>query len=267
MPAAGVGLLGGPYLAGALADASGTGLAYGVLGALAALALVLALVSRKGERTVSGRTPLRLTLRALAEPVVAAAIVLTLLGNVIEVELNLLVPQQLDDNGLSAGARGAVLPAGGTVYIVTALVCVRLAGRLVNLRVAGVAALVCGLVLVPLAVSVATVPQAAGMIARGGALALLFTVSYPLGALAATAAGLGTGVAGGLVMLAVGLANTVAPIAGGRAADALGSTVLYTGIGTTCVLAGGWMLMLARRAATPRTDARAQPHPARTDRS
>jgi predicted MFS family arabinose efflux permease len=257
MPIAGLGLLGGPYLAGALVDASGTELAYGVLCGLSAFSLGLALASRAGERSAVQRTPLGLTLRALGEPVVAAAVVLTLLGIVVDVVLNLLVPEQLDENGLSAGQRGAVLSAGGIVYVLVAVICVRMAHRLVNIRTAGVAAVLCGLVFAPLALSEATGPQAAGMIVRGAVLALLFTVSYPLGALGAHAAGTGMGVAAGLVMLATGVANTVAPIGAGRAAEAIGSTGLYAGLGAASVLAGAWMLTVARRAAARERAARA----------
>jgi predicted MFS family arabinose efflux permease len=248
MPTAGVGLLAGPYLAGALTDASGTGLAYGVLGGLSVASLALAIGSRARAASPVERTSLGVTLRALGQPVVAAAVVLNLLGIVVDVVLNLLVPQQLDDNGLSAGERGAVLSAGGVMYVVTALVCVRMAHRLVNLRTAGIAAVLCGLVFLPFALSDGTAAQGTGMIVRGAVLALLFTVSYPLGALGANAAGLGIGVSAGLVMLATGLANTVAPIGAGRAADALGSTTLYATLGVAAVLAGGWMLMVARGA-------------------
>lgn len=248
MPTAGTGLLAGPYLAGALTDASGTALAYAVLCALCLIPLVLAVGSRTGETRGPGeRTPLRVTVRALAVPVVGAAVVLTLLGIMVDVVLNLLVPQQLDDNGLSAGERGALLSAGGGVYVLGTLLCVRMAHRLVNVRTAGIAAVLTGLVFVPLAVSDATGAQATGMIVRGAALALLFTVSYPLGALGANAAGLGIGVSAGLVMLATGLANSVAPIGAGRAADALGTTGMYATLGCTCVVAGAWMLVLARR--------------------
>ncbi|MEZ5101712.1 MAG: MFS transporter [Thermoleophilia bacterium] len=247
MPSAATGMLIGPYLAGALADASSIELAYAVLAAISLVPLVQSFWTPRIATRPVGGTPLAQMLRALGQPVVAAAVILNFLGIGIDVAINLLVPQQLDDNGLGAAARGAILSGGGVVFVLTALLLLRRANGVVNLRTAALAATLMGLVLIPLAVSEATVPQAVGTIVRGGIFALVFVVSYPLGALGALAGGLAIGASAGLMMLATGLGNTIGPITAGRIADGIGSGAFYALLAVIAVLAGAWMAWLSRR--------------------
>lgn len=247
MPCAGTGLLVGPYLAGAITDASGTRLAYGVLFLLSLVPLGLGLLAPSAAAVDAAPTPLRVTLAAVRAPIVAAAVVLTLLGIVLDTSLNLLVPEQLDDNGLSAGARGAVLSIGAGVFVVTALLAVRRADRLVNLRTAGTIAVLGGLVILPALLSDATAAQAGTMVVRGAVLSVLFVVAYPLGTLGAYVEGIPLGASAGLLMLATGVGSTGAPLAAGRGADALGSTALYAILAAVAVVTGLWMLWLAGR--------------------
>lgn len=249
MPSAATGMLIGPYLAGAVADASSIELAYTVLGAIAIIPLAQSFWTPPIAVRPVGGTPLVQMLRALGQPVVAAAVVLNFLGIGVDVAINLLVPQQLDDNGLGAAARGAILSGGGVVFVLTALALVRRANGIVNLRTAALAATLLGLVLIPLAVSEATGPQATATIVRGGIFALVFVVSYPLGALGAVAGGLAIGASAGLMMLATGLGNTVGPITAGRIADGIGSGAFYAILAAIAVLAGAWMAWLSRRVA------------------
>lgn len=246
MPCAGIGLLTGPYLTGALTDASGTRLAYVVVAVISLLPLGLGVLAPSGSPVAAAPTPLRVTLGALRGPIVAAAVVLTLLGIVLDTSLNLLVPQQLDDNGLSAGARGAVLSIGAGVFIATALVSVRWAHRLTNLRAAGTIAILGGLVVLPALLSDATAAQAATMVVRGLVLSILFVAAYPLGTLGANVEGIPLGASAGLLMLATGVGSTGAPLAAGRGADALGGTALYALLAVVSVAAGLWMLWLSR---------------------
>ncbi len=246
MPFAGLGLLTGPYLSGALTDASGTRLAYGVLSVLSLAPLLLALLAPAARTETTTRTPIRESLRALRFPLVAAAVVLNTLGIVTDVSLNLLVPQQLDDNGLGAGTRGAVLSIGAGVFVVTALLSVRSAHRLTNLRVAGLSSITVALAVVPALLSDATSAQVATMIVRGLVLSVLFVVAYPLGTLGANAEGVPLGAATGLIMLATGAASTGTPLAAGRIADAIGSTTFYALLAALAVAAGSWMLRLER---------------------
>lgn len=253
MPCAGSGLLVGPYLAGALTDASGTRLAYAVLCVLSLAPLVLGLLAPVGAPIDVAPTPLGVTLAALRAPIVAAAVVLALLGIVLDTSLNLLVPQQLDDNGLSAGARGAVLSIGAGVFVATALVAVRRAERLTTLRAAGMVAMLGALAVVPALLSDSTAAQATTMVVRGLVLSFLFVIAYPLGTLGAFVEGIPLGASAGLLMLATGVGNTGAPLAAGRGADALGGTALYAILAGVAAVTGLWMLWLSGRTATRRT--------------
>jgi len=250
IPCAGVGQLAGPYLTGALTDASGTTLAYAVLVVLSLVPLALAFFTPEAATEAAAarteRTPMSVSLRALRAPIVLVAVVLTILGIVYDTTLSLLVPQQLDDNGLSAGARGAILSAGAAVYLVAALLAVRRAHRLTSVRGAAVCAALAALVLVPAVLSDASAAQAATMVARGAVLSVLFVVSFPLGTLGANASGVPLGAATGLLTLATGVAATATPLAAGRAADALGSTIFYAILGGAAIAASVWMLRVRR---------------------
>lgn len=246
MPVAASSVLIGPYLAGALTDIGGTRLAYGVLAALSGLSLIWLAFSPVGDRERHEQPAPRELLRVMRSTVVLAAFVLLFLGVLVDVMVNVLVPLQLDENGLSASAIGAILSAGGVLYLLSSLIAARNADRIVNLRWAGVAGLLIAVTLVPLAASSATGMQAAGTIARGLALGLCFTVAFPLGALGATAMGVGLGAANGALMVASGFANAAGPIGGERVANAIGGTWAFAGLALACAVSGLWMLHAAR---------------------
>lgn len=246
IPIAATSVLIGPYLAGSLTDIGGTGLAYAVLAGLSGLSLVWLALSPAGDRERHEQPSPRELVRVVRSTVVLAAFILLFLGVLVDVMVNVLVPLQLDENGLSASAIGAILSAGGVLYVISSLVAVRNADRIVNLQTAGVAGLLIALTLVPLAASSATAMQAAGTIARGIALGLCFTVAFPLGALGATAMGVGLGAANGALMVASGLANAAGPIGSERVANAVGVTWTFAGLAVACAVAGVWMIHAAR---------------------
>jgi predicted MFS family arabinose efflux permease len=249
MPSAGAGALIGPLLAGTLTDARGTGLAFAVISVLGMVCAAWILLVREGANARPDVAPLAAMRRAVRAPALIAGATLMLLGVVVDVVVNLLVPLQLDENGLSASEIGAVLSAGGVVYVVAGLAAARRADRIVGLVAAGVSGLLVAAVLVPLAVSGDTVPLAAATIVRGVALGLLFTVAFPLGALGAVAAGAGLGASNGLLMLAAGVGNAAGPLGGAAAASAVGDRWVYGGLSALCAIAGLVMLVAGVRGA------------------
>ena len=252
MPVAASSFLIGPYLAGRLTDVGGTTLAYTVIAVLSGLSLLWLALSPAGDRAKHKQPSPRELLGVIRSTVVLAAFILLFLGVLVDVMVNLLVPLQLDENGLSAGQIGAILSASGVLYLLSALIAVRNADRIVNLRAAGIAGLLIALSLVPLAVSSATSMQAVGSMARGAALGICFTVAFPLGALGATALGVGLGAANGALMVASGLANAAGPIGSERVANALGDSWTFAALAAICAVTGIWMLIVARAPASAR---------------
>ncbi|MGI9657851.1 MAG: MFS transporter [Gaiellaceae bacterium] len=246
MPAAASAGLAGPLLGGQLTDLGGTELAYAVLGTLSALSLIWLARSPAGDSAPHAQPSQRELGRILRSPVMLTALTLLLLGVLVDVMVSLLVPLRLDENGLSAGTIGIVLAAGGVLYVLSALVAVRNAERIVNLRAAGIVSFAIALPLIPLALSSSTAMQSAGAISRGLALGVCFTVAFPLGALGATAMGAGLGAANGALMVSSGLANAVGPIGSERVADAVGDTWTFGGLAIACAVAGALMLIAAR---------------------
>ena len=246
LPAAAAAGLIGPVLAGQLTDVGGTDLAYAVLATLSGLSLIWLARSPAGESAPHAQPSNRELGRVLRSPVMLSALALLLLGVLVDVMVSLLVPLQLDENGLSAGTIGAILSAGGVLYLLSAIVAVRNAERIVNLRAAGIVSFAIALPLVPLALSSSNAWQATGAITRGLALGVCFTVAFPLGALGATAMGVGLGAANGALMLSSGLANAVGPIGSERVAEAIGTTWTFGGLAIACAAAGALMLVAAR---------------------
>ena len=107
MPAAGVGALIGPYLAGGLTDAMSIGFSYAVVSGLGADVAVWVAASAPGSG--DGAPSLAAIRIAARAPIVAAAAVLMMLGVLADLVSGLLAPLQLDENGLSASEIGAIL--------------------------------------------------------------------------------------------------------------------------------------------------------------
>lgn len=247
MPAAGVGGLIGPYLAGGLVDASGLRAAFLAVTALSGINLLLAITSHPGGQPPPHEpVPARALVAALRVPVIAAGCALVLIGVITDTVLSIIVPQQLDDNGLSAGAIGAIFSLSGGVYIVATLVAVRWADRLVTLRRAGISSFAVACVLIPVAISNETWAQASTMVLRGLVIGVAFVICFPLATLGASAVGLALGAASGVVMLASGTANGVAPLGGRAVAELVGNRWTYAILGVSAIAAGLWMVRASR---------------------
>ena len=124
MPVAASSFLIGPYLAGRLTDVGGTTLAYTVIAVLSDLSLLWLALSPAGDRAKHEQPSPRELLGVIRSTVVLAAFILLFLGVLVDVMVNLLVPLQLDENGLSAGQIGAILSASGVLYLLSALIAV-----------------------------------------------------------------------------------------------------------------------------------------------
>jgi predicted MFS family arabinose efflux permease len=183
------------------------------------------------------------------EQAVLAAALLMLVAGLAESVVNVLAPLQLDENGLSASAVGTVLAVGAGVFVAVSSVVVRLAHRSAGIRWGAGSALVLGLALVPLVVSEATPPVVTGTIGRVAVLGVVYTIAFPLAAAGAYRAGIGRGSVNAVLMASSGVANTIGPLAGGGLADGVGERMAYVAVAGACILAGAWMLSVARQPA------------------
>ena len=244
MPVAGIGALMGPALGGALADTLGREAPFLVGAALALVVFVALLLGDHGTSVIHARQTLReLFGLGRAEHAVVAAALLMLIGGLAETVVNILGPLQLDENGVSASLVGAALSLGAGLFVLVSLLVARVADRAVRIRYGAVAAFAVGIALIPLVLSTTTAAILAGAVGRLGALGVVYTIAFPLGALGAYRAGLGRGSVTALLMLASGVANTVGPLASGAIAEAVSDAAAYMAVIGACVLAAVWMAM------------------------
>ena len=261
IPVAGVGTMIGPVFAGQLAERVSLVTPFAAAGAAAvALTTVLGFshVARHGEHE---HQPLLATLGAARrERLIIAALAIMVLSGLSDGVIYLLAPLQLDANGLSEGSIGVVLSVGAGIITLVSANIARSGDRAAGVLVGGGGALLLGASLVPLVVSASTAAVVASVAVRAPFVALLYTISFPLGAAGAARAGLGRGAVIGLLNLGWGTATVVGPIAGGAIAETAGERAAYIALVGTCLAAAAWILLAGRaRFASP-----ADPEPARS---
>ena len=251
MPIAGTGGLVGPAVAGSLEDLYGTAVPFLVWMGVAIGVLGLLLMSAPGTHAQHGQLPIPAMLGAArATPIVLAACMLFLVGGLAEIVVSTLTPLQLDENGLSSGAIGLVFAAGGAAFVTVSAIVARHAARVTTLLAAAIAmALVAGS-LVPLVVSTSTTAITLGIVARMAAIAVVYTIAFPLGATGAASVAVGVGAVSGVLMLASGTSNVIGPLGGAAIASATSDRWVYTLIVGLCVLTAAWLTALWRQRRT-----------------
>ena len=121
LPIAGLGGLVGPVVAGALADGFGRAVPLVLFAVLIAGCVGALLLSPPGGSPPHGHDPFLRTLAVGRRSLlVLTALLLMLLGSLTEAVTSVLGPLQLDHNGLSASAIGAILSTGSGVFVIVA---------------------------------------------------------------------------------------------------------------------------------------------------
>jgi MFS family permease/SAM-dependent methyltransferase len=253
----GVGFTLAPALAGLLADRYDTGTPF--LAAGVAAAVVTAVLALAGPTALGSvpRRDLREVLRAAgrSELVLGALAIIVLIG-VVGGGVNLLVPLQLRDNGVSAGEIGLVFSAASALYTVAAAVVARLGARAVSLRVGAASALLSGGTILLVLVSDSTAAAVAFVLLRAAPWATMDTAIFPLAAAGAHRAGIGRGSVLGVITLGWAAASTVGPLLAGALADLAGEQAAYATMIAACVVCGLWLWQAGAVAgrASPRVD-------------
>jgi MFS family permease len=245
---AGLGFTTGPVFAGVLADRYETGTPFLVL-AIAAAAVTAALfVTAPPATTDVPQQRLREVLRlARADELVLAGIAIIVLIGLVGGGVNLLVPLQLRDNGVSAAEIGLLFSIASAVYTVVSAGVARLGARSATLHVGGYSALIVGLSIFLVLASSSTLAAVAFVLLRAPAWSTMDTIIYPLAAAGAHRSAIGRGSVMGLVMLGWAAASTVGPLLAGGIADAAGNRAAYAVMIGFCGLIGGWLLFASSR--------------------
>ena len=234
MAIGGAGALAGPLATGLLADTIGAWVAWLAISALAACATIGLL---RASLSTAGK-PARERLRPrtlLGDARMLASLALVVLSGLVGGIANLLAPQQLDANGVSQTAIGAIFAGGALVWIITATAL----GRTVDRRShSKLAVLGCGALalawLVPV-VNLSTPSMALFLLVSTGARAAINTVMYLLARSGASASGNGAGAAIGMANLVFSAAAMSGPLLVALAARSDETRLPYAAMAAVCV--------------------------------
>jgi MFS family permease len=245
---AGLGFTIGPVFAGLLADRYDTGTPFLVAGVAAALGTAFLVVAAPPAPESPPRQRLREMLDvARRDELVLAGIAIIVLIGLVGGGVNLLVPLQLRENGVSAGEIGLLFSVASAIYTVVSAVVARLGSRAARLRVGGIAALFTGLSIFLVLGSSSTVAAVAFILLRAPPWSTMDTIIYPLAAAGAHRSRLGRGSVMGLLTVGWAAASTVGPPLAGAIADAFGERAAFAVMIGFCVVAGSWLLLADRR--------------------
>jgi len=187
------------------------------------------------------RSPRSALRQGLREPLFRQANLAMLFIAVAASALALLAPLHL--HGLGVGARdiGWTFTAGAITSAAVALSLGRLGGTPDRRRIARIGCAGATVVCAYLALGLSALPYGAGVVAFNGVATLLWISTYPMCSDAATRAGIGQGIALGLLNTTWAFGATVAPVAAGLVADhadaglALGA-IAVAGLATAATL-------------------------------
>ncbi|HJS49946.1 MAG TPA: MFS transporter [Gaiellaceae bacterium] len=247
---AGLGFTIGPVFAGVLADRYETGTPFLMLAIVAAAVTATLFVTAPSATAEVPQQRLREALRlARGDELVLAGIAIIVLIGLVGGGVNLLIPLQLRENGVSAAEIGLLFSAASAVYTVVSAGVARLGARSATLRVGGYAALLAGITFFLVLASSSTPAAVAFVLLRAPPWSTMDTIIYPLAAAGAHRSAIGRGSVMGLVMLGWAAASTVGPLLAGAITDTAGMRAAYAVLIAFCALVGGWLLYTHSRVA------------------
>jgi MFS transporter, DHA1 family, multidrug resistance protein len=236
------GVAAGPAFGALLADRLGFAAPFLAAGLIAAVVTVaLAAVSRGAEPAAAAPERALAGLSRAGRGLAAGALALALSGAT-NATLQLLVPLQLHRTGLTTASIGLAFSAAAGLYIAISAVVVRLGRRAATRRTNAIAAVLLALALLPAGSSGTAVAVLATMALTVIPRATLSTIAYPLATDEAARAGVGHGVAIGLLNGAWAAAMVAAPFAAGAMSHWVGLRAAWLTTLAVAALAAMWLL-------------------------
>ena len=242
---AAVGVAAGPAFGALLAGRAGLAAPFLAMGVAAAVVTAaLAFASRRessGAPTEPATAGSLATVARAGRGLAGGALALALSGATNAV-VQLLVPMQLHRVGASTESIGLAFSCAAGLYIAVSAVIVRLGHRAATARTNGIAALVLALALLPAGSSGTAVAVLVTMVLTVAPRATLSTIAYPLATSDAARAGVGRGLAIGLLNGAWAAAMVVAPFAAGAVSHLAGTRAAWLATLAVGALAAAWLL-------------------------
>jgi predicted MFS family arabinose efflux permease len=242
---AAVGVAAGPAFGALVAAQAGLGAPFAVVGIAAAiLTVVLAATSAESGPGVAAEAHGSASLadltragRGLASGALALA-----MGGATNAVVQLLVPLQLHADGASTESIGLAFSCAAGLYIAVSAVVVRLGRRAVTSRTNAIAALVLVVALLPAGSSGTAVAVLVTLMLTVAPRATVTTIAYPLAAADAARAGVGHGVAVGLLNGAWAAAMVAAPFAAGALTHVAGMQAAWLATLGVGMLGATWLV-------------------------
>jgi MFS family permease len=215
-----VGGIAGPLFGGPVVQLVGKQAAMGGLGVLVLLLALVAAREPEVQAEAHEHVPLRESLRTVALDswllsANVALIVLAISGTTMQTLGSL----HLSHAGVSQAGVGAAFTAVAVAAMFTTLTIARVADRLDRLKLVGLGTLLLAPTLAAMALPLGTAGFVGAMVACGVAQAIGFTASYPLAADGAERAGVGQGIAMGLLAVSWGVGALIGPVLTGTLAE------------------------------------------------
>jgi MFS family permease len=234
-----IGAIAGPLFGGPLVHFAGQKAAMSGLGV--AVLLLAALAAREPEVVAPQRDHVRLrdSIRTVSRDswllsANVALIVLAITGTTMQTLGSL----HLGDHGVSQSGIGAAFTVVAMAGAITTITIARISDRVDRLKLVGLGTLLLAPTIGAMALPLGTIAFVAAMVAVGIAQAIGFTSAYPLAADGAERAGVGQGVAMGLLSVSWGVGALIGPVATGTVAE-------FSSDATAFVLAGALALFAA----------------------
>ena len=241
--AAGLGIAIGPIYGGLLAEVWSMRAPFAL--AAVALAVTTLLLARapRGVTAIAGNASLMRTLRELVghRVLVGASIALALSGLAAGMT-NLLVPLQLEANGVSVATVGLVMTLTTMLFTVGTAFVAQRGDRAASLHAGGLAALVLVAACILVMASSSTPATIGFLLLRVPAWVVLSTTPYAIIAVFAGSRALPYGAVIGILTQIWAVASSLAPIAAAAVFDLAGTQVAYLLLASTALAVAGWLL-------------------------
>ena len=227
----------GPVFIGFGAEYFGIAAPFTAIAVLIGLATLALVTVRLSKPVLSQPVPVLASLRtALGDRSTIAALAAVTVAGMSTAFATLLVPFVFHDAGGSAGAIGFAFSAAAVIFVVGSIVTERLGSRAVRVRTATAAVLLLVLVTWPATLSATPLAAVIMLLGTGAARAILWTVSYPLGARGAEQSATGVGVVMGLLNAVWAATAVVSPLLAGALVGPLGVRPPWASVKRRCSL-------------------------------
>jgi predicted MFS family arabinose efflux permease len=171
------------------------------------------------------------------------------LGGLIGGVVNLLVPLQLRQNGVSVASIGLLFGVAAAAFIASSAVTARFGDRAARNEVAVVVSLMAAAVMVLPAAAASTAALVAFLLVRAPIMALMFTITFPLGVAGAKRAGISVAAVAALINIVWSASVLAGPLLAGVIAQTVGNRLAFVMLSVASLASAAWIMNGNRREA------------------